>query len=308
MKTSTKHEFSPARPSTYRDINWIRPGVTPYLTKIVSGILAASLVLLTGCDRDANQKSRTDERAEIAEVSMQSPNEVMPPRCSSLASSRDHDQYPFKHGVGFIVAEPASGSLSSRACRTDSFGFNRFLVRNGGWLNSHELSALRKTGHVDLIDGFLVYVLGIVDRQSVPAKTVLSVIGRPQTFNGVPLTKWTATAAEIEAFNKKNPSRTTTSSPSWSINDTTDVRTGQPIHLGCVAPAGSSISGDYLYTATINTEVDKGQSSCTMWFSVDLGDIGLAVVKVIGFHPSNAPTVVNKVSQELKQRIRKLVK
>jgi len=304
MKTSTKHQFDPARPSIYRDINWTLAGATPNLTMMVSGVLAASLVLMTGCDRDANQKSRIDQRAQIAEVSMQSLNEVVPPRCSSLASSSDHDQYPFKHGVGFIVAEPASGSLSSRACRTEGFGFNRFLMRNGGWLNSHELSALKKTGHVDLIDGFLVYVLGVVDRQSIPAKTDLSVIGRPQTFNGVPLTKWTATDAEIEAFNKENPSRTTTSSPSWSINDTTDFRTGQPIHLGCVAPAGSSLSGDYLYTATINTENVQGRSSCTMWFSVDLGDMGLAVVKVMGFRPSNAPAVVEKVSKELKQRIK----
>ncbi|MBB5205347.1 ribosomal protein L13E [Inhella inkyongensis] len=272
---------------------------------ILGGVLAASLALMTGCDRNAGQNSRNDQHAQIAGASRQLPNEVIPPRCSSFASSSEHDQYPFRYGVGFIVAEPAASGLSSRACRTNGFGFNRFLVRNGGWLNEYDLSAKKKIDDLEPIDGFLVVVLGIVDRQSVPASTDLSVIGRPQTFTGVPLTKWTATAAEIEAFNKANPSRNTTSSPAWSINDTVDVRTGQPIHLGCIAPAGSSLAGDYLYTATFNTKVDQGQSSCTMWFSVDLGDIGLAVVKVMGFHPSNAPTVVDKVSQELKQRIRK---
>jgi hypothetical protein len=271
---------------------------------VVCGLLASSVVLATGCDRNASQKSPFDQRVGTAEISAHSTIADLPPKCSSLVSSDDHDQYLFQHGVGFLIAYRDSGSGAGETCRTDGFGFNRFLLRNGAWLNRTELLALERAGEVELVDGVSVYVFDIVDKSSAPARTGLSAIGRPQSFEGVPLTKWTATADEIEAFNKTNPLRRTTSSPSWSINGTTDVRTGQPIQLGCVAPAGSGLSGDDLYTATFSTEIVRGRSSCTMWLSVDLGQTGIAVVKVEGFRSSNAQTIVANASQEINQRIK----
>lgn len=298
------------RAASRRDNSCLSARASSPFRFVVFGLLAALVVFATGCDRNASQKSPIDERVRMAEVKASSPSADMPPTCSSLVSSDDHDQYLFQQGVGVLIVYRDSGRGAEKTCRTDGFGFNRFLLRNGAWLNRTELSALQKVGDVEIIDGVSVYVLGVFDRSFVPAETNLSAIGRPQRFEGSPLTKWTATAAEIEAFNRSNPTRRTGSSPSWSINETTDAGTGLPIHLGCVAPAGSPLKGDDLYVASTfspaYTEIVRGGSACTMWFVVDLGGMGRASVKVMGFNPFNALTMVNNVSQELKQRIKEV--
>jgi hypothetical protein len=252
---------------------------------------------------DANQTERPD-----------SPAARKLPICGQvMAQAINYLEVWFVDAQAFVVNDKDKGQRLHGACRNHSYGFNRYLMQDGAWVNEEVMLKMVSNSGDQIVELAHVSVLTVTDRSHRYAYTNVSAIGQSSSKSNGHFSKWFASNEQIKAFNERNPANPIFEKSAWSINETTDDVTKGPASINCTA-ASSSEDVDYLlYNATADGHGSSNTSAtkrnCNINFSVDFGKTQRAIVKIqFGGQLGHAKLAVENTRKEIIERFKDAAK
>lgn len=275
----------------------------------LSTMILALFAYLAGCGRQPspdgkNISATTEDRMAVASAQSALPS------CPGTDVSAINFQYVKIEGanVRFRNDEAADGS-KGQTCRGQGVAFSRKLLSDGRWMRERDRVQDENGKDENAIAVAHIVILTVRDRSFVGNSAHISEIGASQSFEGVVLSKWSASPEKVAQFNREHPDRRMGSGPEWTINGTVDERRNHPIGISCSPGNESERQGDRLYmnAGRASEAVGKFTAYCQAWFGVNVGGASRAIVKVdMGGRMYTAAAVIANVKRDLQSKIEEI--
>jgi len=253
------------------------PEIPASLSKLFA---ATAIAFLLGCDLAIAGVVATEPQTTLTGA-----RRVATPTCPSIHLRALPFEWVALGSSSLAYRNRDSNQTRKQICVGEVMAFQRYLLDGGEWLNEDEWQAAVGTRGANLalsVNVIISWNGGLPPRAG---HAPLSSFARAQKFSESVFTKWSASSAEISSFERSHPGKKVDGSPRWTIDETVDDFSGQPVEISCTPSPSFEKDADAAILRASRPPVKgvqtKATGSCFAHFSFKAVDGSHLTIKLL---------------------------